>query len=354
MGVFIVRQMRIDKVFNKNKIKKCIFCLFFDTNHKEKVMDTKFDGWPHIIEAQQFSREWMENQFFPLTREMETIFGQGGCDILKGKKMVVLFYEPSTRTRYFFHLAMEYMGGRVVFATENAREFSSAKKGETLRDTIRVISRGRPDVIVLRYDQEGGAKIAAECSKVPIINAGDGRGQHPTQALLDIYTIQKKICRIDGISVAMVGDLVNGRTVRSLSYLLGKFKGVKIYFVSPENAQMREDVKDYLRRHNVWFTETTDIKEVASLVDVTYQTRTQTERGTVIDRLDHSKGYFIIDSEITRLMKPDSIIMHPLPRVDEITPDVDDDPHAVYLTDQIDSGLYTRMALLKMILGPGA
>lgn len=314
-------------------------------------MSVKFDGWPHLIDARQVTREWLVDDFFPLSEEMRKVFEKGGCSDLAGKKMVVLFYEPSTRTRYFSQMAMEYMGGRVVFATENAREFSSAKKGEIISDTIKVFNRGRPDVIVLRYDQEGGAKIAASVSQAAIINAGDGSGQHPTQALLDIFTIQQQIGHVDDLEIAMIGDLVNGRTVRSLCYLLGKFNGVKIHFVSPENARMKEDVKDYLRRHSVTFEETIDIRDVIRTVDVAYQTRTQKERGTVIDSTDHTQGcYCAINSGIVASMKPTSIIMHPLPRVDELTQSVDSNTRAVYLTDQLDSSLVTKMAILKMQL----
>lgn len=173
----------------------------------------------HIIEAQQFSRDWLEEKLFPLAKEMEKIAKKGGSNILSGKRMITFFYEPSTRTRASFEMAMDLLGGRVVFSTENARVFSSVAKGETIEDTIRILNGYLPDVIVLRTDEEGMAKRAAEFSSVPIINAGDGTGQHPTQALLDIYTIQKELGRIDGISIAMVGDLARGRTVRSLSYL---------------------------------------------------------------------------------------------------------------------------------------
>ena len=305
----------------------------------------------HVIEAQQFEREWLETVLFPLADEMKDVLLYKGNGTLAGKTMVSFFYEPSTRTRASFELSMVYQGGIVAFSTENAREFSSAKKGETIRDTIRVLNCYRPDVIVLRYDQEGGAKIAAEVSEVPIINAGDRHpGQHPTQALLDLYTILKKIGRINGIGIAMVGDLVNGRTVRSLSYLLGKFDDIRIYFVSPLASQMKEDVKDYLRRHNVWFSESTDLRAIAPLVDVVYQTRTQTEVGSVMDRSDYSKGHFIVDKQIADSMKPDAIIMHPLPRIDEITLEVDSDKRAVYLTDQVEAGLLVRMALLKILL----
>ncbi|MCX6813726.1 MAG: aspartate carbamoyltransferase [Candidatus Azambacteria bacterium] len=304
----------------------------------------------HIIEAQQFSRNWLEDELFPLVKEMEKVMGWRGSHYLADKRMITFFYEASTRTRASFEIAMDMLGGKVIFSTENAREFSSAAKGETLRDTIMVLNRYQPDVIVLRYYEEGGAKIASEVSKVPIINAGDGSGQHPTQALLDIYTIQKRLGKIDDLSIAIVGDLAKGRTVRSLSYLLGKFSGIKIYFVSPDSLKIRKDIKDYLRRHNVFFVETNDLRTVASLVDVVYQTRAQKERGTVFNPSDEANGFFIVNREIINLMKPESIIMHPLPRNEEITLEVDQDSRAVYLTDQIDNGLFIRMALLKMML----
>lgn len=310
----------------------------------------RFDGWPHVICAQQFSKAWLEHEFLPIADYMQRIFIQGGAELLRGKRMVSVFYQPSTRTRMSFEMAMDYVGGRVVCSTENAREFSSANKGEIFEHTIKVINRYRPDVIVIRYDQEIGAEFAAKFSKVPIINAGDRNpGQHPTQALLDWLTIRKHRGSIDGLKIAMVGDLANGRTVRSLSYLLGKYDGVEIYFVSPPAAQMGDDVKNYLHRHNVKFSEQVDLREVASHVDAIYQTRTQVECGT---RFDKDAGHFTVDKEIANAMKDDAIIMHPLPLVDEITPEVDDDPHSVYLTSQIESGMFTRMALLTMILAP--
>ena len=325
-------------------------------------MDRPFDGWPHVICSQQFSRSWLEDQLFPEARSMKLVVGQGGCDILKGVRAVSFFYQKSTRTAASFAMATDFLGGKVVYSTENAREFSGASVGEILPDTILVLNRFRPDVIFLRYDQEIGAEIAAGVSSVPIINAGDRHpadrpqspysGQHPTQAFLDLFTIQERFGRIDGIKIAVVGDLKNGRTVRSLAYLLGKFKGVEIYFVSPETARMRDDVTEYLNRHNVRFKELRDLRQIAPLVDVVYQTRTQNECGTQFDRNDHELGYFIVDLGVVNSMKKHSIVMHPLPRVDEITPDVDSDERAVYLTDQVDSGLFTRMALLKIILAP--
>ena len=300
----------------------------------------------HIIEAQQFSREFLEKTLFPLAREMQIIVRRGGSKCFPKKRMITFFYEPSTRTRASFEIAMDLLGGKVVFSTENAAQFSSAAKGETLRDTIRVLNRYRPDIIVLRHKEEGSAKLAAENSEAPIINAGDGAGQHPTQALLDLYTIQKRFGHIDGLSIAMIGDLARGRTVRSLSYLLGKFSEIKIYFVSPNHLRIGDDIKNYLTRHGVSFYETTDLRAIMPLVDVIYQTRLQRERGTTV-QIDAD---FHITPEITALMKPETIIMHPLPRNEELALEVDQDPGAVYLTDQIDSGLFVRMALLKIIL----
>lgn len=316
----------------------------------------------HVIESQQFSRDFLEKEFFPLTKEMEKIAKEGGSDVLSDKKMITLFYEPSTRTRASFEMAMNLLGGKVVFSTENARQFSSAVKDETIEDAIKVLCSYQPDIIVLRSDETGMAKRAANVSQVPIINAGDGTGQHPTQALLDLYTIQKEIGRISGTSIAMVGDLARGRTIRSLSYLYAKFPEIKIYFISLASAKTGDDIKDYLKKHGVWFEEKNDLKKVASMVDVIYQTRTQKERACppkpaasgagrrgALSEKDEEKTFCIVNQEVLDLMKKEAIIMHPLPRVDEITLEVDKDPRAAYFR-QAENGLYTRMALLKMIL----
>ncbi len=306
----------------------------------------------HILESQQFDHHFLEKEFFPLSKEMEEIAKKGGSDILSGKRMITLFYEPSTRTRASFEMAMNLLGGKLVFSTENARQFSSAAKGETLEDTIKILNGYLPDLIVLRYDEEGGAKRAAEVSEVPIINAGDGTGQHPTQALLDLYTVEKEIGKIAGTSIAMVGDLVRGRTVRSLSYLYAKFPEVKIYFISPKTARIRDDIKDYLKRKGVWFEEGNDLREVAPKVDVIYQTRTQKERTPLLaeslSAREKEKSFCVVNQEVLNLMKKEAIVMHPLPHVEEIAPEVDKDPRAAYFR-QAKNGLYTRMALLKMI-----
>ncbi len=307
-------------------------------------MDSLF----HVLEAQQFSRDIM-NEIFGVTREMEHVVSRYGSNILNRRIMATLFYEPSTRTRLSFEAAMYRLGGEVI-TTESAREFSSAAKGETLEDTIRIVE-GYSDVIVLRHYEGGSARRAADVASVPIINAGDGPGQHPTQALLDVYTIQKEIGRLDGIHVALVGDLANGRTARSLAYLLTKYEGVKLYFVAPTVVRMRDDIKGYLTEHGVVFEEEEDLMNVMSKVDVVYQTRIQRERfGDRIQDYERARGKYIIDVEAMSALSENAIVMHPLPRVDEIDPAVDTDPRAAYFR-QAHNGVFIRMALLQMVLG---
>ena len=299
----------------------------------------------HVIESQQFSRSLLEELFVQtdeIKREAHRFSGR-----LNGRVMAALFYEPSTRTRLSFEAAMLRLGGQTM-GTDNAREFSSAAKGETLEDTIRIVS-GYADVIVMRHNEEGAAKRAAEVSTVPIINAGDGPGQHPTQALLDLYTIREELRRIDGIRIAMVGDLANGRTVRSLTYLLSKFKDMKIWFVAPPQVAMREDLKTHLTEHNVPWIETEDLDAVLPEVDVVYQTRIQKERFADPAAYQALKGIYRIDSRALGLMRKYAIVMHPLPRVDEIAPEVDADPRAAYFR-QAHNGLQIRMALLDLLL----
>ncbi len=252
----------------------------------------------HVIESQQFSRSSLE-ELFARTEEIKQEPHRFMAR-LNGQVMAALFYEPSTRTRLSFEAAMMRLGGWTM-GTDNAREFSSTAKGETLEDTIRIVS-GYADVIVLRHNEEGAAKRAAAVSTVPIINAGDGPGQHPTQALLDIYTIKDELNKIDGIRVAMVGDLANGRTARSLTYLLSKFKDIKIWFVAPPQVRMRDDIKAHLTEHHIPWVETADLDSVLpEMVDVVYQTRIQKER--FADPADYQalKGIYRIDREIARV-----------------------------------------------------
>jgi aspartate carbamoyltransferase catalytic subunit len=210
---------------------------------------------------------------------------------------------------------------------------------------------GYADVIVMRHYESGAARRAADVSRVPIINAGDGTGQHPTQAFLDLYTIQKELGHLDDLEIAVVGDLANGRTVRSLCYLLAKYRNVRIHLVAPEVVRMRQDIKDYLARHDVWFQEETNLRVIARTVDVVYQTRIQKERfGDRADDYRAAQGVYVIDRDLVESMKPASIVMHPLPRVDEITVEVDSDRRAAYFR-QAQNGLYIRMALLAGCLG---
>lgn len=301
----------------------------------------------HVIEAQQFDVDLL-NAIFATAREMEQVVQHYGSNILGRRVMASLFYEPSTRTRLSFESAMTRLGGAVL-TTENAQEFSSASKGETLEDTIRVIA-GYSDVIVLRHFESGASRRAADVSEVPIINAGDGAGQHPTQSLLDMYTISREIGRLDSISIALVGDLSNGRTVRSLCYLLAKYPNPKIYFVAPDIVRMKGDIKEYLTRHKIEFSEVENLHHVASEVDVLYQTRIQRERfGDNLEHYEKARGKYIVNESVLECMRDDAIVMHPLPRIDEIDPAVDADPRAAYFR-QAHNGLYVRMALLKMLL----
>lgn len=295
----------------------------------------------HVIRTQQFTRAGLDKLFAladRLEREPEAP--------LKGKIMASLFYEPSTRTRFSFESAMMRLGGNVL-SMENAGLSSSAQKGETLEDTIRVVNN-YADAIVLRHPEEGAAERAAKVSKIPVINAGDGTGQHPTQALLDVYTIYRERGTIDGTHIAIVGNLKYYRSARSLSYLLGKFDDVKVTFVSAPELRMRDDIKAYLKRHNVAFDETDDISVAMRKADVVYQTRMQKEWMSENEYLRLKKQY-IITLPMVEGMKKDAILMHPLPRVDEIAPEVDASPHVIYFK-QTFYGLLIRMALLKTIL----
>jgi len=296
----------------------------------------------HIISARQFDRKILE-KIFALTNQIKA--GKYKNDVLSGKIMATLFYESSTRTRFSFESAMQRLGGRVI-STEKAGEFSSAAKGETLEDTIRVVN-AYSDVIVLRYPKAGASGVAASYSKVPIINGGDGNGEHPTQALLDLYTISSKFQKKDLI-IAMVGDLLNGRTIHSLSYLLSLYQKVKLIFVSPKALAIPQYLREHLSKKKIDFVEVEDFKEGLAQSDVVYQTRIQKERFK--NQKDYKKyfGKYIIDKNTLKYMKKNAIIMHPLPRVNEIAREVDRDTRALYF-DQAQNGLYVRMALLLSI-----
>jgi aspartate carbamoyltransferase catalytic subunit len=297
----------------------------------------------HIVESQQFTVPLLM-ELFERTRLMNRIVARGGTFDYSHKIMATLFYKPSTRTRFSFESAMYRLGGKVL-STEQAHEFSSEIQGEILEDTIQIISN-YCDVIVLRHHEEGGAKRAAAVSHVPIINAGDGSGgQHPTQALLDLYTIFNECKALEGISVAFIGALDQGRTVRSLAYLLSKFDRVKLYFVAPDELQIKPDILKHLDEHNISYTLNNNINSIINKVDVVYQTRIDRER---LIKKDIDLSIYNIDNSVLQKMKNNAIIMHPLPRSVEISPAVDSDKRAAYFR-QAENGLYVRMALLTML-----
>ncbi len=294
----------------------------------------------------QFTRDDLE-YIFGVADAMRTMVAHiGTFDLLKGKILANLFYEPSTRTSSSFLAAMERLGGSVI--PINEVRYSSVSKGESLPDTVRTLEC-YADVIVLRHPETGSAAIAAQAARKPIINAGDGIGEHPTQALLDLYTVRQELGRIDGLTVTMLGDLKYGRTVHSLAKLLSLYD-VQIHYVSPDLLKMPADLVAQLGEHGLSQTESRDLDPVLAATDVLYVTRVQKER--FADQADYEsvRGAYVITPETLRSAKSRMALMHPLPRVGEIAPDVDHDPRAAYFR-QMENGLYVRMALLAMVLG---
>lgn len=306
----------------------------------------------HVLEAQQFNKKMLK-ELFTYADAMEKMVNKGGSDLLRGKILASLFYVPSHRTRFSFESAMVRLGGQVL-STDMAEAFSSELRGGSLEETVRTIGY-YSDVIVLRHHESGSATRAARVSSVPIINGGDGAAQHPTQALLDLYTIERELGGVDGVVIAFMGDLANSRSIRSLCYFLAKYSGIKVYLVAPPTLRMREDIIQYMKKHRIAFYETYGLKppleELARKVNVFYVT--QTPIGSFGDRLDdyaESKKHFVIDGKVLKNMKRNSILMHPLPRNQEISPEVDRDLRAVYYR-QIHYGLCVRMAVLCAVLG---
>jgi len=297
-----------------------------------------------IISIKDFSREEID-YVLEVAESMEPL-AKTGSDMLQGKILATLFFEPSTRTRLSFETAMHKLGGSAIGFAE--AEIASVKKGENLADTIRVVEN-YADIIVLRHPLEGAARLAAEFAEVPIINAGSGAEEHPTQALLDLYTILKEKGRIDGLNIALVGDLRYGRTVHSLAYALSLYDVEKLYLVSPESLRMRREVLKAIKG-KMKVIEENSLKDVISNVDVLYVTRIQKERFPDAAEYAKVKGSYKIDLEILDKAKEDMIILHPLPRVDEIAAEVDDTPYAKYF-QQVWNGIVVRMALLALIFG---
>jgi aspartate carbamoyltransferase catalytic subunit len=299
-----------------------------------------------ILTAAQFSREQIEHLFDRADDFAARLERGERLRLLDGKLLATVFYEPSTRTRLSFEAAMQRLGGGVISVAE-AKSASSVAKGESLPDTIRTIA-SYADTIVLRHSEVGAAQLAASVSDVPIINAGDGAGEHPTQALLDLYTMRRERQEIDGLSVALVGDLKNGRTVHSLARALSLFK-VDFSFVSPAALSMPAAVTDFLRERDFAVEETNDLAGTLQKADVVYMTRVQKERFQDPQQYDKLKDFFILNRDLVSNAKKDMLVMHPLPRVDEIATDVDALPNAAYFR-QAKNGVYVRMALLAEVL----
>ncbi|MBX5326469.1 MAG: aspartate carbamoyltransferase [Candidatus Bathyarchaeia archaeon] len=295
-----------------------------------------------IISIKDFTRQEID-YILETAKAMEPL-AKSGSDMLRGKLLATLFFEPSTRTMLSFESAMHRLGGSAIGFSEPG--VSSVKKGENLADTVRVVE-SYADILVLRHPLEGAARLAAEFASVPIINAGSGAEEHPTQALLDLYTMVKEKDAIDGLNVALVGDLRYGRTVHSLSYALSNYK-VRLFLISPESLRMRREVLETVKG-KMKVVEKTALEEVISELDVLYVTRIQKERFPDPAEYAKVKGVYKIDLNLLKDAKKDLIILHPLPRVDEIAPEVDTTPHARYF-QQVWNGIVTRMALLALIL----
>jgi aspartate carbamoyltransferase len=299
-----------------------------------------------ILSVKQFTREDLE-YIFGVAREMrEMVMRIGTFDLLKGKILANLFYEPSTRTSSSFTSAMERLGGSVI--PINEVRYSSVSKGESLPDTIRTLEC-YADVIVLRHPEVGASALAAKYARKPIINAGDGVGEHPTQALLDLFTIVSELGEVNGLTVTMLGDLKYGRAVHSLARLLSLYD-VRLNYVSPDILRMPPEIISELQEKGIQQGEYNNLEAVLPDTDVLYVTRVQKERFEDQSEYESVKGAFIIDTQTMKLAKEHMIVMHPLPRVGEISMDVDDDPRAAYFR-QMEYGLYVRMALLAMVLG---
>lgn len=300
-----------------------------------------------ILSVDQFSPQSLE-YIFARAREMREMVNRvGAADLLKGVVLTCLFYEPSTRTSSSFISAIERLGGSVIPITQGV-QFSSVSKGETLADTVRTLEQ-YSDVIVLRHPETGSAKLAADYASVPVINAGDGTGEHPTQALLDLFTIREELGTLEGLKIAMVGDLRYGRTVHSLTKLLLHYD-ISLRFVSPEILRLPLTLMNEVIDAGIDVRETHDVADVIENADVLYVTRVQKERFNDLAQYEAVKDYYVITPELMEQAKEKMVVMHPLPRVGEIHYSVDRDPRAAYFR-QVQNGMYVRMALLAAVLG---
>ena len=300
-----------------------------------------------IVSIRDFDRQKFDT-IFDATDKIIKMNPNERRELARGKTLGYLFFEPSTRTRLSFEAAMASLGGTSIGIADASS--SSAKKGESLADTVKIMSL-YSDVLVLRHQLDGSSRFAAEMAEKPLINAGSGTEEHPTQAILDLYTIRKEKKKIDGLKIGIVGDLKYGRTVYSLLYALGNYK-VDVHLVSPQALKIRAD-STYEIKKRLSYTESTDLEENLDEFDVLYVTRIQKERFADAEEYAKVKGSYKIGLDILKKMKEDAIIMHPLPRLDEISPDVDSTKHAKYFK-QAEYGKDTRAALLALILNENA
>lgn len=301
----------------------------------------------NILSVRQFTRADLE-YIFSVAHEMRVMVERiGTFDLLKGKILANLFYEPSTRTFASFMAAMQRLGGAVIPISEV--RYSSVAKGESLPDTVRTLA-AYADVIVIRHPEVGSAALAAQYAGKPVINAGDGVGEHPTQALLDVFTIKEELGRLDGLTVTMLGDLKYGRTVHSLARLLTRFENIRLHYVSPDVLRMPREVIEEVAEKGLPQDEHETLDEVLPETDVLYVTRVQRERFDNLEEYEKVKDAYVVTARTLEKAKDRMIVMHPLPRVNEIAMEVDKDPRAAYFR-QMEYGLYVRMALLAMVLG---
>jgi aspartate carbamoyltransferase len=299
-----------------------------------------------ILEGGQFTRQELEYIIFVsgyMRRQMEK---KRRLDLMRGYILATLFFEPSTRTRLSFEAAMHRLGGSVIGFASAAT--SSTAKGESLADTVRTVDQ-YADVLVIRHPELGSARIAADVAEAPVINAGDGAGQHPTQALLDLFTIYSELGQVDGITIVLCGDLKYGRTVHA-GVELYKHYHCKLIFVAPEKLRMPPEITGRLRQHGVQVEETTDLEAAMAEANVLYMTRIQKERFEDVAEYERLKGSYILTREMVERTNPNLVVLHPLPRVDEIATDVDSLPGAAYFR-QVKNGIYVRMALIALVTG---
>jgi len=298
----------------------------------------------NIISIKDFEREDVEYILEEASKLEDIAKSREISDELKGKILGLMFFEPSTRTRISFETAMKRLDGQCIGFTSSGS--SSVSKGESIADTAKMFE-GYSDALVIRHELEGVSKFISDIVNVPVINAGDGAGQHPTQTLLDLYTIKNEVGSIDNLRIALIGDLKFGRTVHSLSQALGLFENVKIYLVSPPELRMPQEVLIDLNKTNVEYEEVTSIENIIDDIDVLYVTRIQKERFGDIDDYLKIKGAYIINKKM--LEGKDVIVMHPLPRIDEIDTDVDNTEFNKYFT-QAANAVPVRMAILKTLI----